>query len=72
VAVAVVVAVVVVVTIAVAVAVAVAVVVATVLLIKHGFLDDFTAVQCQLYLEIWISKIFYDPPYKNKLFLTKK
>ena len=40
--------VVVVVVIVIVVAVAVAVVVATVLLIKHGFLNDFTEVQCRL------------------------
>jgi hypothetical protein len=68
VAVAVAVAVVVVVVVVIAVAVAVAVVVATVLLIKHGFLKDFTTVQCQLYLEMCIYKIFYGPPYKKIIF----
>ena len=48
VAIAVAIVVVVVVVVVIAVAVAVAVVVATVLLIKHGFLNDFTEVQCRL------------------------
>ena len=62
VAVAVAVAVVVVVAVVVAVAVAVAVVVATVLLIKHGFLNDFTAMQCRLFYKYGNLKSFMAHP----------